>query len=697
MEALVESYRSPKMKKKHSDSTKEPLKKRRHNDDNVENDEDGDVIFMGETSDSENSTNSSRVKRIKPSDCEINPSVDSDLLQSVTSSLPKAMRDQLAGSSDLIAMVAAKMAEQMASRKIQEELEKRDDEHQQPAIQTPKKPTSKSTTASTTSTPKPTSKLSSSKSRKAAHTLTDMFKPKHAAETSKTNDSNSHASNADEPPSETSSTSTKTSKSKLTDEEKKKREEENQLKLKKKEEERLERERKKAEERLRREEEKLAKERKKEQEKLEREQKKELEKQERDRKKQQEKLERERKRDEEKHRKEFEKQKKEEDKRKEQIAKDRQQLRLGAFFGVQEKPSSTGTIEKSNCADSTSQNNNTNQSPLNKKEESDYDKRFLSYYKRANVEIHLPLEGYERESSEIVTMRMDKDFKGGPDLMSWLKSKRTERGFEIKFTANEVVNIANSETTTQEDIENALASLPLKHLQFYENVRRPYQGTFSKVRQGGIPPGNPYFTTGTGLNYSYDSDLEWTPEDEDGEDLDNDDVVSEDDDEADEEDELSDFLSSDDSENSQPHRRRIVGPLNTFTTWNDGTNDLELFSSLEVDVLSYNNCTEGIDPFKDYWTIPTEQQKSNNQQQAAGAPKASADKKLVNAPDIKEFFGKIEGFKGNQILLIELLKQDFPQYSKETIKNTIRAIAKRVGAKEPKTWEINAEAKETYK
>lgn len=39
----------------------------------------------------------------------------------------------------------------------------------------------------------------------------------------------------------------------------------------------------------------------------------------------------------------------------------------------------------------------------------------------------------------------------------------------------------------------------------------------------------------------------------------------------------------------------------------------------------------------------------------------------------------------------------FPQYSKETIRNTIREVAKRVGDKEPnKVWEIKAEIWRLY-
>ncbi|VVT50019.1 uncharacterized protein SAPINGB_P002560 [Magnusiomyces paraingens] len=421
-------------------------------------------------------------------------------------------------------------------------------------------------------------------------------------------------------------------------------EEERREREKKKEEEKLGKEKKRLEEKLerekKREEERLERERKKEEERLEREKKKEEERLEREKKKEEDRLERER-------NKEEERKKREDQKRKEQEAKDRQQSRLANFFTVQKPKTSTP--------------------------ESEFDRVFLPYYQRSNVTIHLPLDARPKIDVETVCKRMDEDFQGGEDIFEWFKAQRRLRGDNsVPFTAREVVDLANSETATEAEIAAALATLPYKHLQFAENIRPPYQGTFQR-RNVHIPRGTFLFKD-SGMNYDYDSDIEWTHEDEEGEDLDEE--SSADDEDDDDGDDMEDFLSSD--EGDAP-RRRIVGPLTAFVSWNDGKTDTALYKSLEIDVLSYNGVPGPIDPYRDYWSTPDVK------------PEVRPTK-LIAPQDMSAFVDHVQGSTETKMFLTEMLKRALPRYSKEILRATLTELAKRVG----RTWEVRRDMLEQY-
>lgn len=627
-----------------------------------------------------------------------------DLFRSIATSLPKELQAELAGSSagDLITQLAAAMAEKMAAQRVQEELLKREDEllaqklqaqeNERAASPLPKpKPAVKSRAAAKKSQPTSSSSSASSASPKSAKKQVHLnFSKQEPAPSSALPVA---------PPSDTAVPKKSAATTAKAEEDRRKREEEKAARAKKKEDDRLERERKKEEDRLERErkkeEERLERERKKEEERVRKEEEKQRrdeEKQERDRKKDEER----RRKDEEKQKKDLEKLKKEDVKRKQLEAKERQKAQLASFFSVQKpKPKPAAT------ASATSQASNETASVQETPTEPtvcDFDKTFFPYYKRTNVELHLPLEGQPRPSVGSVCKRMDDDFSGGESLASWLKSKRKPRGHELPYTAEAVVNIANSEGSTEDDICRALELLPLKHIQFFENIRPPYQGTFTKQRAGGIPRDNPYFTTGTGLNYEYDSDIEWTPEDEDGEDLDN--MEDESDDNGPEEDEdMDDFVSSDEGETAaKPPRRRIVGPLNAFVSWNDGESDAGLYKTMEIDVLCYNDSFEGsIDPFKDYWTQSAQPAKTPVVSGGFLVPSGTAKSgipasKLIPKTGMKSFLSRVQGAEDNKMLLVELLKKAFPQYSKEQIRNTLTEYAKRVS----KSWAVDRDAWELY-
>ncbi|KAI5298632.1 NEDD8-conjugating protein ubc12 [Ascosphaera pollenicola] len=73
--------------------------------------------------------------------------------------------------------------------------------------------------------------------------------------------------------------------------------------------------------------------------------------------------------------------------------------------------------------------------------------------------------------------------------------------------------------------EHLIKQIPMKTLQFAEDVRPPYQGTFTRPispRDAASLARNPFRRAIPGINYDYDSEAEWD-DPEEGEDLDSDD------------------------------------------------------------------------------------------------------------------------------------------------------------------------------
>ena len=118
-----------------------------------------------------------------------------------------------------------------------------------------------------------------------------------------------------------------------------------------------------------------------------------------------------------------------------------------------------------------------------------------------------------------------------------------------------------------------LRALPVKYLKYYEDVRPPYIGTFTRrpkssrsysklCRKPCISRDLP------DINYDYDSEAEWEEPGE-GEDLDSEGEL---DDEGDDEaDDMDGFL---DDEGAEQARKRIFGgdmvPIQTGICWDDG-------------------------------------------------------------------------------------------------------------------------------
>lgn len=490
-------------------------------------------------------------------------------------------------------------------------------------------------------------------------------------------------------------------------EKKRKKEEEKVERDRKKEAEKVERERKKEEERLERErkkeEERIERERKKEEERIERERKKEEERTERERKKEEERLEREHKKEEEKlereRKKEEERLRKEEEKRKIEEAKEKGQKKISSFFSLNQRKSPT----KGSLASDELQ-----AKPL----ETAYDKVFLPFYQKKNTIVINPYKCSTEELQQSKT-KFDSFLTSEPvegdNFFTSINPKLDTKSKSI--SPDIIVNSLNSSDTTESQVYEMFQSIPpIKYLQFYENNKPPYIGTWCSTdhRQIHIPISDPFNTELTGNDYNYDSDLDWNgEEEEEGEDIDDDDDDEEEEDSNDaEDDEMDDFVEGDSKK-----KKRFIGPLVPIYQWNDGTND-EFFNEMKYERL-HINIGFSIDPDYNYLGDNKSKSNQNNEGNTINKPTfdsygsdSNASTNTVTTPNIltpqkptikdqKSVFELIKFIEENNGFttgtLVELAQKKFTSYSKALLKHTIQDIA--VYDKKTTHWEVNQHLK----
>lgn len=181
----------------------------------------------------------------------------------------------------------------------------------------------------------------------------------------------------------------------------------------------------------------------------------------------------------------------------------------------------------------------------------------------------------------------------------------------IQGSQNEPIDLTSSVSRITSPLE-ALSRIPVKQLQYDEDVRPPYIGTYTKIPTGRSVKSlsrRPFERALPGINYDYDSEAEWEEPGE-GEDL-----VSEGEEEPDEDlgDEMEGFLDDEDSENDL-RRRQVadVPPLQTGLHWETGRrtakSDTVMMGEGELDLQTYRIETlleeplTCIDPFNfAYW------------------------------------------------------------------------------------------------
>lgn len=278
-----------------------------------------------------------------------------------------------------------------------------------------------------------------------------------------------------------------------------------------------------------------------------------------------------------------------------------------------------------------------------------------------------------------------------------------------------------------QNLHSLLRKITIKSLKFGEDVRPPYQGTYTRtVPEPSVKKlcRNPYHRGLPDTNYDYDSEAEWE-EPEEGEDLN-----SEDEDEMsdDGEDDMDGFLDDEDDALAGGKRRLIVGdlePVSSGIRWASDGVDPGL-KSYQIETLS-DAVIFPIDPFSTaYWQKPRAEpaapkgrvavngleafrvNPTTNSPAVSSAlpPPTSKAKKPFPPESLDEFKRAVDGSDLSKIGLVEILKKKyvpggghhiyilranntsrFPKVSKETLKATLDQVAVRVGQKEvDKKW-----------
>ncbi|GME82902.1 unnamed protein product [Ambrosiozyma monospora] len=186
-----------------------------------------------------------------------------------------------------------------------------------------------------------------------------------------------------------------------------------------------------------------------------------------------------------------------------------------------------------------------------------------------------------------------------------------------------------------EEAKIGFQALELKYLEFYENKKMPYLGTFSRLsyeetKAACVDPFTRLESEMLNIEYEYDSDLEEDSDDEgEGDDLEKDDD-DEDDEDTEETSDIDEFVETDEVGEGNL-KKRIIGTLVPVTRWLDEENTTpnddfaKYFDSLQYERLS-NKITYPIDPFHNYW-----ESQNSSQSPLKGKQNALSKNAILNA------------------------------------------------------------------
>ncbi|GMG41131.1 unnamed protein product [Ambrosiozyma monospora] len=526
---------------------------------------------------------------------------------------------------------------------------------------------------------------------------------------------------------------------KLSKEEKEKLKAEKKLQKQKENEERLLKKQKEQEERLlkkrREQEERQLKKKKEEEERRIKKEKLEAERQLKREQKEKEKLEKQQKREEEARQKEEERQKKkaEAEEKKKRQEEDKQKLKkqeelkkekraITNFFRVVKTPVKSSGI--SSTADpvvnGSPKSKSSTGSPL-AHSKSVYSSTFLPFYATPATRIITHKNKYPDLSVNLQDLVDGKDTSSMlsciPDFETFLQadnnpSKGQHENFLSAYDVIQKLNVGMSK-----EAKVGFQALELKYLEFYENKKMPYLGTFSRLeyketKAACVDPFTRLQSDTLNIEYEYDSDLEEDSDDEgEGDDLEKDDD-DEDDEDTEETSDIDEFVETDEVGDGNM-KKRIIGTLVPVTRWLDEENATDdfakYFDSLQYERLS-NKIVYPIDPFHNYWesqkssqsplkgkhnaltknailnstnsnvnvsldnTISTTSGKHVAPSEASMVVKKKVITDVDDAKKLTDFITKNNEFTINTMTEVAQ-KQILSKYSKAVVKNSIRNMA----------------------
>jgi chromatin assembly factor 1 subunit A len=292
--------------------------------------------------------------------------------------------------------------------------------------------------------------------------------------------------------------------------------------------------------------------------------------------------------------KEEEKQKAEEEKRK----KERSQTKLGNFFSVPATRPRSGSVDsrgRNSISPAPSSALATVASPAastpSKPGQTPYEKTFLEFYIQNGVTL-APFSRFERDEEALESIQKTID--------GYLSGNRspTRRSFDPVFlfhlssltprgkacmpvreimsefysgNASKPIDLTTDSQNSQiKRTGDLLRKIPMKFLQFQEDVRPAYRGTYTSRPVTGMTKlaRNPMRRDLPNTDYDYDSEAEWV-EDEDAEDLKSE---GDEEEEVDDDEDMDGFLDDENDETANSRRLVLQGdlqPVSTGLCWED--------------------------------------------------------------------------------------------------------------------------------
>jgi chromatin assembly factor 1 subunit A len=295
---------------------------------------------------------------------------------------------------------------------------------------------------------------------------------------------------------------------------------------------------------------------------------------------------------------EEEKRRKEEEKRK----KERSQLKLGNYFNIPATARQRGNSVDSRGRSSMSPAPSSalavaSPAPAaattpSKPEQTPYEKLFPEFFVKHEVTL-APFSRFERdeEALEAIQKSIDGYILGNrspgrqrpfeptalfhlSDLVPRGKRLRPVREIMTEFysgNASKPIDLTTDSQNSQiKRTGDLLRKIPMKLLQFQEDVRPPYRGTYTSRPVDGMTKlaRNPMRRDLPDTNYDYDSEAEWQ-EDEDAEDLKSE---GDEEEEADDDEDMEGFLDDENDETANSRRLVLQGdlePISTGLCWED--------------------------------------------------------------------------------------------------------------------------------
>jgi chromatin assembly factor 1 subunit A len=324
--------------------------------------------------------------------------------------------------------------------------------------------------------------------------------------------------------------------------------------------------------------------------------------------------------------------------------------------------------------------------------QSDYEREFPAFFLKSHTSV-APPHRFERDAEALAHVRQTVDVslsKDTPDeIHPFCPSEifqlipfRRRRGQWAASVKEILLQLQKSDVPSQPGQslstgpypppQQLLEKVTMKSLKFGEDIRPPYQGTYTRHVSESCAKKlsrNPYHRGLPETNYDYDSEAEWE-EPEEGEELDS----EEEDEGSDEgEDDLDGFLDDEDDALAEGKRRLIVGDLEPITT---GIQWAATGVSPESQVYRIQTISDvvkfPIDPFSTaYWEKPKpldQPAKARNAPDgfrvpalpapaASGALPPSKAKRPFPPEQLADFKEAVEGSDLSKIGLVEILKK----------------------------------------